>query len=145
MADLTIVVEVENNQTFSRFSVPPSGKLVYRNGATAGDLLIAPKSPTTELPFCESNGKDEKPVLPIGPGEEDTFHICDGDTDNFYYTAKIGQAYIEDPIVIIEKKQNYALDPWMAGIFGALIGAAIAYLSIKSRAKQDPPAARLST
>lgn len=139
MADLTIIVEVENNQTISHFSIPPSGKLVYKNGATVGDLLIAPKSPTVELPFCESNGKTKKPVLPIGPKNDDTFHICEGFTDRFYYTAQIGQASVEDPIVIIEKKQNYALDPWMAGIIGALAGAGIAYLIVKSRANKTRP------
>jgi hypothetical protein len=141
MADLTIIVEVQSNQTISNFSIPPSGKLVYKNGAPtgAGDLVIAPKAPTTKLPFCESNGKTDKPILPIAPGNEDTFHICDGFEDRFYYTAKIGESTIEDPIVIIEKKQNVPLDPVAALLLGAGIGAAVAYLIVKSRANKMRP------
>jgi hypothetical protein len=141
MADLTIIVEVQGNQTISRFSIPPSGKLVYKNGAPAGagDLVIAPKAPTTKLPFCESNGKDYKPILPIAPDNEDTFHICKGFEDSFYYTAKIGEATIEDPIVIIEKKLNFSPDPVAMLVLGLGIGAGLTYLIVKSRVNKMRP------
>lgn len=141
MADLTIIVEVQNDQTISNFSIPPSGKLVFKNVAPtgAGDLVIAPKAPTTKLPFCESNGDDYKPILPIAPGSDDTFHICKGFEDRFYYTAKIGEATIEDPIVIIDKKKDASFDPLAAAILGASLGAAATYLIVKSRANKMRP------
>ena len=146
MADLTIVVDVHEiapgkDQTMSSYSIPPSGKLVFKNAAAPnkGDLVITPKSPTTEFPFCKSNGTDRESLPPIAPGDSATVHICNGSGDDFYYTAQIGTAEPEDPIVIIEKKLNFALDPWAAGFFGAVVGAGIAYVILKSRMNKNRP------
>jgi len=141
MADLQIIVEVQDNQTISNFSIPPSGKLVFKNGAAKGmgDLEIKPKSPTIELPFCKSNGKDPESLPMIAPGDDATVYICSNFTDRFFYTAQIGQAAIEDPIVIIEKSKNLSLDPLAALFIGAGIGAALVYLIVKSRANKMRP------
>ena len=57
MADLKIIVEVRADQTISNYSIPQSGKLVFKNASTTGDLLITPKEvQPTKLPFCKSNG-----------------------------------------------------------------------------------------
>ena len=142
MADLTIVVQVENNKTVSHFSIPPSGKLVFRNGAdaAAGDLVIASKSPTVPLPFCKANGSTPKPTVPIAPGDSDTFWICKNTTvKQFDYSAQIGQAEIEDPIVIIERTNKFSLTPLTSALIAAVVGAAITYLIMRSRAGRTRP------
>ena len=139
MADLMIIVEVENNKTISHFSIPPSGKLVFKNGAEAGDLMIEPKSPTKKLPFCQSNGKTEKKFLPLGPDSEEPYWICNNITDSFYYSATIGQADAEDPIVIIEKPKALSLTPLTAALIAAGISAAVTYLIVRSRDSRKRP------
>ncbi len=140
MADLTIVHDVRGNQTMSHYRIPPSGKLVFENASDTGALVIRPKMSGDTLPFCDMNGKLPKPLPPIEKGKPETVKICNNFTgDDFVYTAQIGQAAIEDPIVIIERSKNFALDPWTAGIFGAVVGAGIVYVILKSRTNRTRP------
>jgi hypothetical protein len=144
MADLTIIVEVVNGQTLSNFSIPPSGKLVFQNAADPqlGDLVITPKPPATELPFCEDNGKTPTTLAPIpGGGGEGTVKICESFPagSRFLYEAQIGTTIKEDPIVIIDKKKDASFDPLAAAILGASLGAAATYLIVKSRANKMRP------
>ncbi len=141
MADLTIVVDVRDEQTMSSYKIPRSGKLVYKNASDVADLTISQKK-EHPLPLCESNGKDKVvlPVVVLKGEDSQEFRICDDFKDQeFLYTARIGMAAEEDPIVIIDKKKDMSLDPLAAAILGAGLGAAVAYLIVKSRANKMRP------
>jgi hypothetical protein len=140
MADLTIVVDVRNNQTMSSYSIPPSGKLVFMNNSGIDSLVISPKDGDPPLPFCENNGDTPKTLPPIGKYSSDTVKICDSfNGEYFLYTAQIGQAAAEDPIVIIEKSKMNYWDPGVAAVAGALIGAGITYFIVRSRDSRKRP------
>lgn len=140
MADLTIVHDVRANQTMSHYKIPPSGKLVFENASDAGALNISSKEAGSTLPFCDMNGKTPITLQPIEKGKPQTVKICDDyQGREFLYTAQIGQAALEDPIVIIEKSKNFALDPLATLFLGAVIGAGIAYFIVKSRANRTRP------
>jgi hypothetical protein len=141
MADLTITVDVRNEQTMSSYMIPPSGKLTYENKSEDFELVISSKSADAPLPFCESNGNTPIPLPLVVPKDGSaTVKICDAFTGNeFLYTAQIGNYAAEDPIVIIERSKNLSLDPLAALFIGAGIGAALAYLIVKSRAKKMHP------
>jgi len=145
MADLTIYVDAQlakgKLQTMSGYKIPPSGKIIFENVATGqGDLVISPKHPAIALPFCKSDGTTGKTLEAIPPGEKRGAKICNEFAGKqFLYTAQIEGAEAEDPIVIIEKKQNISLDPVGALLLGAGIGAAVAYLIVKSRGSKMRP------
>ena len=145
MADLTIVVDVRNNQTMSSYRVPKSDKVVFDNASTTDTLVITPKDdgvdPPETLPFCESDKTTPIPMpLTVAASGSGTVHICKNwNGTEFLYTAQIGTAAVEDPIVIIEKTMKYSLDPLAALFLGAGIGAAIVYLIVKSRANKTRP------
>ena len=138
MADLTIVIDVRDNQTMSSYRIPKSGKLVFRNASTTDQLVITPKGDGGTLPICDNNQPIPTP-LTIGAGASKTVNICgDFNGQEFLYTAQIGQAAAEDPIVIIEKKMYFVFDP-ASFAFGAVIAAAVTYFVLKSLAKKVRP------
>ena len=139
MADLTIVIDVRSNQTMSSYRIPKSGKLTFKNASTADSLVITPKG-ADSLPICESNQTTPIPTpLEIAPAGSKTVRICNSfNGEEFLYNAQIGQATIEDPIVIIERKMNFVFDPG-SFVLGAGIAAAITYLIVKSRANKTRP------
>ena len=141
MADLTIVVDVRGNQTMSSYRIPPSGKIKFVNAATnQGDLEISPKPPATELPFCENNGTTPETLAPIPPGGSGETRICSGfGGGEFLYTAQIGTANPEDPIVIIEKSKHISFDPLAAALLAAGVSAGITYLVVRSRDSRRRP------
>jgi hypothetical protein len=140
MANLTIVVDVRDAQTMSSYKIPESGKLVYKNASKDFDLTISQKRQNL-LPLCEINGdKVTLPLVVVKDTESRELRICDDFTgQEFLYTAKIGMAAEEDPIVIIDKKKDMSLDPLAAAILGASLGAAATYLIVKSRANKMRP------
>ena len=77
MADLTIVVDVRDNQTMSSYKMPTSGKVEFVNASTTDTLVIAPKTPHT-LPFCESDKTTPHSDTTQGCRQwfGDTVHIC---------------------------------------------------------------------
>lgn len=101
MSDLMIVVDVRNGQTMSQYSMAKSGKLTFANASDQDELSVKPKS---GMPFCENDKTTEIPEILVAPGAEETVRICKayGDSE-FLYTAKIGSATEEDPIVILER------------------------------------------
>ena len=137
MADLTIVIDVRDNQTMSSYKIPKSGKLTFKNSSTTDALVISAKGDNA-LPICENN-QPIPPPLTIAAGTSKTVRICDTfNGQEFLYTAQIGQAAAEDPIVIIERKMNFVFDPG-SFLLGAGIAAAITYLIVKSRANKIRP------
>lgn len=140
MADLTIVHNVRNGQTMSSYAIPPSGKLEFVNASSdGGDLVITPK-PGGTLPFCENNGTSPKALPPIQHGQPETVKICnDYAGGEFLYTAQIGTANAEDPIVILERKMSLSPDPLAMLLLGLGVGAGIAYLITRARANRPRP------
>jgi hypothetical protein len=141
MADLTIVVNVRDNQTMSSYKIPPSGRVEFVNAAAnQGDLVISPKPLAAALPFCESNGTTPETLPPIPPGGSGLTKICSNFAgEEFLYTAQIGTAAPEDPIVIIEKSKPHYWDPGVAAVAGALLGAGITYFIVRSRDSRKRP------
>jgi hypothetical protein len=141
MADLTIVVDVRDEQTMSSYKIPRSGKLVYKNASKDFDLTVSQKR-QNPLPLCESNGNVEIELPLVVPKDTESrdLRICNSfKGQEFLYTAQIGMAAEEDPIVIIDKKKDASFDPLAAAILGASLGAAATYLIVKSRANKMRP------
>ena len=144
MADLTIVVDVRNNQTMSSYKVPKSDKVVFVNASTTDTLVITPKTRSdlqTTLPFCESDKTTPIPMpLTVAASGSGTVHICKNwNGTEFLYTAQIGTAAAEDPIVIIEKPKLNFYTPEVAFLAGAVLAAVITYFIMKSRASRTRP------
>jgi hypothetical protein len=139
MADLTIVVDVRDNQTMSSYRIPPSGKLTYINASKTDDLTISQKN-EHPLPLCDSNASTSIPLpLVIQKDDSQTVRVCSNFTGGeFLYTAQIGTAAAEDPIVIIEKSKSMAIDPLTAAILGAAVGVTLTLLYVNLRQKQRP-------
>jgi len=101
MSDLMIVVDVRDGQTMSQYSMSKSGKLTFANASDQDDLTVTPKNGE---PFCENNKTTVIPKIVVAPEDEETVRICTAYADSeFLYTAKIGLATEEDPIVILER------------------------------------------
>jgi hypothetical protein len=138
MADLTIVVDVRDNQTMSSYRIPKSDKLIFKNASTTDELVITLKGNGDSHPICENN-QPIQASLTVAAGASKTVRICDDfDGREFLYTARIGQAEPEDPIVIIEKKMYFVFDP-ASFAFGAVIAAAVTYFVLKSLARKVRP------
>ena len=140
MADLTIVIDVRNNQTMSSYRIPTSGKLTFKNASATDSLVISAKGPDA-LPICESNQTTPVPTpLTIAASGSKTVRICDSfNGQEFIYAAQVGSAAVEDPIVIVERpKFSIAFDS-ASFILGAAIAAAVTYLILKSRAGTPRP------
>ena len=106
MSELIIVVGVRNDQTMSQYGMPSNGKLTFHNAGDE-DLVVTPKSGS---PFCASNKVTVIPQIVVEPDDQVTVRICTAYSENeFLYTARIGQAAEEDPIVILERA--YTIQP----------------------------------
>ena len=136
MANLTIVVDVRDDQTMSTYKIPPNGKLTFQNASNIDSLVISPKDGDPPLPLCKGNGSTTVP--PIGKGQSHTVDICKDAAGEFLYTAQIGTAAPEDPIVIIERKMNFVFDP-ASFVFGAVVAAVVTYLVLRSIARKMRP------
>jgi hypothetical protein len=108
MAKLQIHVFVQDGKTTSKFRVGKTEKVVFHNRDSQGTLTVSVASePGMETALCVAGTKVE--TFTITPQEKKkVFDICgDYRGETFKYTAQIGTAAIEDPIVIIET--GYAL------------------------------------
>jgi hypothetical protein len=143
MADLSITVDVReidagNFQTMSSYTIPNSQKVKFTNASMTENLVISLKKGAGD-PLCENNQPVKFPITIPRNGDR-TMHVCKTfDGDEFLYTAQIGQADPEDPIVIIEKTKSFMLTPLTSALIAAAIGAAITYLIMRSRAGRMRP------
>jgi hypothetical protein len=138
MADLTIVIAAHPNedgtlQTMSSYEIPPSGKIIFTNASETDSLEVSAKKGYPPPPFCASNNSPKSLPITIAAKGSAGVHVCKPfDGKDFFYTAKIGDALAEDPIVIIEKKQSIVFDP--ASFFiGVGVAAILTYLIMRSR------------
>lgn len=102
---LDIYVAVEGTKTVSRFA---ADIIWFHNDDATSDLTIGfkPNQPDT-LAFCKNKNDDHTKgttTLTIKAGKKDGVYICsDYPGTTFGYTAKIGSADLEDPIIILGK------------------------------------------
>ena len=138
MADLKIVVDVRDNQTMSNYKVPKSDKVEFVNASTTDTLVITPKPPATTLPFCETTRRRRfRYHSRLPPVVRELYTSARTGTEQSSYTAQIGTAAAEDPIVIIEKpKLTFHFRRWPPA--GAFLAAVTIYFIIKSRASRTP-------
>lgn len=136
MADLTIVVTVRGNQTMSLYKVPKNGKVTFVNASTDGDLVVTPKG-SGSMPFCEDDKVTAWPGI-VPKNDEDTVRICNAfEGDELLYTAQVGTALPEDPIIIFEKS-NVALNLASAIVIGFVVGAALTVIIVKLWTRKTP-------
>jgi hypothetical protein len=105
MADLEIEVTVRQNaqgqdQTMSQYRMSKNRKLTFINKG-AQNLVITPKGST---PFVDVNDPQQTVnTIVVPPNDERTVRIKPSfQPTEFQYSAKIGTAITEDPIVILE-------------------------------------------
>ena len=143
MADLSITVDVREIdpgkfQTMSSYTIPNSQKVKFTNASKTDELVLSLKKGAGD-PLCENNQPVKFPIT-IPKGGDRTMHVCKSfGGDEFLYTARIGQAAPEDPIVIIEKTKAFILTPLTSALIAAVVGAAITYLIMRSRAGRTRP------
>jgi len=155
-SDLHIVVDVRDNQTMSRYSVISNGKVTFHNAGTE-QLVITPKSAGDE-PFCRKDGTkwpNQTVTVKKNNGVRPVFS-CDAyleENGELQYTAKIGNAAAEDPIVILERKMMMQPKPdpivilerdnigpdLLIAAAGFLVGATLAGLVVLSRLRSGGP------
>jgi hypothetical protein len=108
MSKLQIHVFVQEGKTTSKFKVGKTESVIFRNRDPQGTLTVSVASePDKGTALCVAGTKVE--TFTITPQEKKkAFDICgDYRGETFKYTAQIGTAAVEDPIVIIET--GYAL------------------------------------
>lgn len=108
MSKLQIHVFVQDGRTVSKFKVGKTEKVVFRNRDPEDTLAVTITSePGKGNALCD--GQTEVVAFSITPQEKKkSFNICpDYHGESFKYSAQIGTATVEDPIVIIET--GYAL------------------------------------
>jgi len=137
MASLEITVAVRDGKTMSQYMMLKNGKLTFTNADAAQDLAVAPKGSVN--PFCENGGnKAIPPPLTIHPNASLDVVICkDFQATEFSYTAQIGTAAPEDPIIIFEKTKMQ-VSATAAFFIGAAIGAVAVAVILKMRTPRRP-------
>ncbi|HUG04358.1 MAG TPA: hypothetical protein VML92_08015 [Steroidobacteraceae bacterium] len=101
---LSINVTVKDDQTVSRFVVRERGAVAFYNkGERELTLLFNNEKGEQESPFCKGDGKAEDNPIRIDAGDEKMLTICRGMAGKWFkYTAQIGDAAEEDPIIWVE-------------------------------------------
>ncbi|MDP9199564.1 MAG: hypothetical protein M3O07_10195 [Pseudomonadota bacterium] len=101
---LSINVTVEDDQTISKFVVRERGTVTFYNrGESELTLLFKNEQCEEESPFCKGNGNKEENPVRIAAGDEKVLTICRGQAGKWFkYTAQIGEAAEEDPIIWVE-------------------------------------------
>ncbi|HKE44132.1 MAG TPA: hypothetical protein VKB41_06300 [Steroidobacteraceae bacterium] len=154
MANTNLHVHVDTvpiaggQQTRSRFGKPKdTDAIIFHNDDTQSSLQISITSDPANGPvLCKENNNKIPVPLPVSVpvGDKGKYTICqDFKGADFKYTAKIGTAVAEDPIIIIEKSKaiiSVGLGGVLAaGAIGAVIGAVIAnYLASRRMARLKP-------
>ncbi len=101
MGDLTIVVSVRNDRTMSQYALPRNRKLTFVNDSD--ELLVVTSKSGT--PFVDMDDPT-KPIdrIEVPANGEKTVRINRHFSGTeFGYTAQIGDADADDPIVILER------------------------------------------
>jgi hypothetical protein len=106
VAKLNIYVGSTAGQTQSQFGkVKDSDKIVFYNQDPAATLTVTIKGDQPGVSaLCKPNGQGVDSFT-VAPAERSKgFTICDGyQAATFKYTAQVGTAAPEDPIIIIER------------------------------------------
>lgn len=108
MSNLRIYVNVttDGTATYSGFGVGDDKHVFFYNNHATDTLTVVIKDATAQSsPLCENNSKGPKvTAFPVDHGQFEKFAVCEDFTGaSFKYTATIGNAAPEDPIVIVEK------------------------------------------
>jgi hypothetical protein len=128
MANVRIAVNVQDGQTMSQYWMTEGGRVSFHNAAT--ELLVV--EPKSGEPFCENNRKTVIPKVEVAPGKTKAVRICDNfDAGQFLYTAQIGNALPEDPIVILERGFKLNQDMAVGAALGVLAGITVAYVAMR--------------
>lgn len=127
MADLTITVDVRDGQTMSSYQLPHNGKLTFFNASKTDELKVWPKN-AGDMPFCANDKVTAIPQIAVPPQDQQSVRICSAfGSEEFLYSAQIGTAAPEDPIVILETDK--VVTPGILYLVGGLVvGIAIGYV-----------------
>jgi hypothetical protein len=146
MAGLRIEIDVRDKdnvpvkQTMQVYRVPENEKVTFVNLDRDQDMVVRPKPVDNIAPFCEKNDASKaKPVINVPKNKKVTVSVCENyDGNEIRYTAKIGSAGDEDPIVIIEKPKSLALslDVVYATVLGLAVGAILAVAVMRLTARK---------
>ena len=100
-ADLEVWVDVRNGRTMTQYRIGEQGQLTFRN-LSKQPLVIS--SPSGE-PFQEEGCAGPVSTFTVDPGSRKVVAISRKyDATEFLYTAQIGEAEPEDPVVIIDRR-----------------------------------------
>lgn len=131
MANLNIAVTVHDNQTMSQYVMTKSGKVAFFNKGDGPLLVVTPKSGS---PFCKNDGFSVIDRIEVPKDEFRKVKICDVyNAGEFLYTAQIGTAKAEDPIVILERGFKLNRDISIGVAIGVLAGFIVAYAVLRMR------------
>ena len=131
MANVNIAVTVQDNQTMSQYAMTKSGKVSFFNAGDGPLLVVTPKSGT---PFCRHDGMTVVPRIEVPKGESRKVSICDlYGQGQFLYTAQIGTALPEDPIVILERSLKFNKEMVIDVGIGIVLGVAATYAFLRYR------------
>lgn len=131
MAALEIIVTVRDGQTMSQYKMPKSEKVKFNNADPAATLKITGKE-GKPWPFCDQDHTTPKPQpIEVAPGGVKAAWICNSFTGGeVLYTAQIGTAVIEDPIIIFER-QRLLSTVEVAALGGVALGAVTAVVVMR--------------
>jgi hypothetical protein len=132
MANLNIAVTVKDNQTMSQYAMTKSGKVAFFNAGDGPLLVVTPKAGS---PFCRNDGLTVIDRIEVPKDEFRKVKICDlYNSSEFLYTAQIGTALPEDPIVILERGFKLNRDISVGLGIGIVAGFVVAYALLRMRA-----------
>jgi hypothetical protein len=131
---LNIHVNDQNGKTQSQFGkAKDSEKIVFFNDSSTATLTVTIQSqPGMGVALCDKNGLGVDSFTVAPTEKTKAFTICNAyQGTTFKYTAQVGTAAVEDPIIIIERYSSIAISVPLTTAIGiaavALVaGAAIA-------------------
>ena len=134
MARLHIYVDVRDGNTISKFGVPRNGQVVFLNQHATDSLHVVIEGASADSsPLCKGGQKIVS--FDVAAGKKDGYKICsDFEGVAFKYSATVGNAATEDPIVIIETSGFSTTEALVGGAiigFGLGLLAAVAFLRSK--------------
>lgn len=142
MAKLNIYINEEQGKTLSKFGkAKDNEKIVFNNQhPTAALAVTIVTPPDIRSVLCEKDGTTAAPNPFSVPNLKSTgYWVCnDYQGTSFKYTAQVGTAAPEDPIIIIERSSHSGISVPIAGTVGIalaafILGAAIAMMWARSR------------
>ena len=106
MSNLDLDIVKKDEKTHTTFRMKWYETVVFHNYDSNDPLVVAIQGDKRDSPpvLCDTNGEAAKQPITIGPLGSKGYGICRNyQGTHFTYTAKIGGAAGEDPIVIIER------------------------------------------